>query len=569
MRRIVSNLSFFSLAVLLLAALTPTAHATEYSYARIVRLSFVSGDVQLNRGGRSQWEQAIANMPIEQGFTIGTNNGRAEVEFEDGATVWIAENTLVQFTELGLSDGGRISHLTVGQGTVTAFANLKGADSFTISAGKVQASVTKRAMFRLDAFHDGASISVLNGSVQENSPAGTKLVPQGQTFAFNAKKAETAVLRQSPKPDSWDRWVTVRTHQDQAGSAQAAYFANSPFTYGMGDLAAYGNWNYFPGYGYGWQPFGMGNCWMPFMDGMWDSYPGLGWTWVSYEPWGWLPYHFGSWNYSPTYGWMWMPGDMNSWNPAPVNWYDAGNQIAWSPDMSFFGGSQMFLTGLGGGCGGMPSFGQPAYSPGMQPASPTNTAPTSRRGLGKHPLPPRFLLTAGKQLGGGGRVRVLDAGGATMNVQALPAPPLANGRMARFPEGGMTAPAQASRVLVTTARNLNQLRGSLHASANGSAVAPMRMPSVPMPAAMPMGSPFRNAGLAPASMPHPPAPIRVMPSAPSLGMRGGSGDGFSGGGFSGGGSFRGSAPSGGPSFSAPHPAAPAAPAAHASSGKPH
>src|SRR5574337_1376156 len=136
MRRIVSSLSFFSLAVLLLAALTPMARATEYSYARIVRLSYASGDVQINRGGHSGWEQAIANMPIEQGFAIGTNNGRAEVEFEDGATVWIAENSLVQFTELGLSDGGRISHLTVGQGTVTAFANLKSADSFTISAGK-------------------------------------------------------------------------------------------------------------------------------------------------------------------------------------------------------------------------------------------------------------------------------------------------------------------------------------------------------------------------------------------------------------------------------------------------
>lgn len=561
MRRIVSSLSFFSLSVLLLAALSPAAHGADYSYARIVRLSFVSGDVQINRGGHSNWEEALANMPIEQGFTIGTNDGRAEVEFEDGATIWIAENTLVQFTELGLSEGGRISHLAMSQGTVTAFANLKSADSFTITAGKVQASASTRALFRMDVFHEGASISVTTGSVLAESPAGMKMVPHGQTYAFNVKNAEAAALQQNPKPDSWDRWVSGREHVGQAGSAQSVYFANSPFTYGWSDLSAYGNWNYFPGYGYGWQPMGMGNCWMPFMDGMWDSYPGLGWTWVSSEPWGWVPYHFGSWNFSPAYGWMWMPGDMNSWNPAPVNWYDASNQIAWSPDMTYFGQSQMFLTGLGGsgGCGGFNNR-QPSFAPRMQQPGSKNGTGSGKGVRGKLPVPPRFLLTAGKQLGGDSRVRVLAAGGAAMSVEALPAPPLANGKMARTAEGGTeTSVAPASRVLVTTASNLNQLRGSMRASANGSTMATMRLPSAPRPAAMPMGLPMRNAGLMPASMPHPPAPMRFSRGDTGMGMRSG--------GFSQGSSMRGS--SNGPSFSAPRsaPAAPAAP--HASSGKPH
>ena len=561
MRRIVSNLSFFSLAILLLAALSPAARATEYSYARIVRLSFVSGDVQINRGGHSNWEQAVANMPIEQGFTIGTNDGRAEVEFEDGATIWIAENTLVQFTELALSEGGRISHLTMARGTLTAFAGIKSADSFTITAGQVQASVTKRGMFRLDAFHDGASISVLSGSVQANSPGGAKLIPQGQTYAFNTRNASAVALRQNPKSDSWDRWVNGREHLGQAGSVQAAYFANSPFAYGMGDLAAYGNWNYFPGYGYGWQPMGMGNCWAPFMDGMWDFYPGLGWTWVSFEPWGWVPYHFGNWNYSPAYGWMWMPGSLDSWNPAPVNWYDASNQIAWSPDMSYFGPSQMFLTGFGGfgGCGGFNGW-QPAFvpTPRPQPGGKNGSGSGGGSGLrGKHPVPPRFLLTAGRQLGGNERVRVLTAGGASTGIEALPAPPMANGKIGRLPEGGSAGNGEQTRVLVSTAGNLSQMQRTLRVSATGLSVAPMRMPSEPVRNAMPAPMPMRNAGMMPASMPRPPAPMRSGPSAPSFGMRGG--------GFNGGSSMRGSS---GTSFPSAH-SAPAAPAAHASSGKPH
>jgi len=563
MRRIVSSLSFFSLSVLLLAALSPAAHGADYSYARIVRLSYVSGDVQLNRGGHSNWEPAVANMPIEQGFTIGTNDGRAEVEFEDGATIWIAENTLVQFTELGLSDGGRISHLSMAQGTVTAFASLKSADSFTITAGKVQASASTHAQFRMDVFHDGASISVTSGSIMAESPAGLKMVPHGQTYAFNVKAPDVA-LRQNPKPDSWDHWVSGREHVGQAGSAQAGYFANSPFTYGWGDLSAYGNWNYFPGFGYGWQPMGMGNCWMPFMDGMWDFYPGLGWTWVSSEPWGWLPYHFGNWNYSPAYGWMWMPGDMTSWNPAPVNWYDAGNQIAWSPDMTYFGQSQMFLTGLGGlgGCGGS-NFWQPQFVPGTQQPGSKGTTGNGKGVRGKLPVPPRFLLTAGKQLGGDSRVRILTAGKGTAGLAALPAPPLANGKMARMGEGGgETSANQSARVLVTTAANLNQLRGSMRASANGSSMATMRLPSAPRPAAMPMPVPIRNAGLMPASMPHPPAPMRFSRTDTGMGMRSG--------GFSEGGSMRGSGNGLGPA--APR-SAPTAPASHPSSGggagKPH
>jgi hypothetical protein len=558
MRRIVLSLSFFGLAVLLLAALSPTANATEYSYARIVRLSLVSGDVQINRGGHSGWEQAVANMPIEQGFTLGTNDGRAEVEFEDGATIWIAENTVVQFTELALSDGGRITHLTMGQGTLTAFANLKSADSFTVNASKLQASVPKRALFRVDAFHDGASMSVLDGSIEVSSAEGTKTVPKGETFAFNAKKPESAAMRQNPKSDSWDRWVTAREHWGAAGSAQAEYYASAPFSYGLADLSSYGSWNYFPGYGYGWQPLGMGNCWAPFTDGMWDFYPGLGWTWISDEPWGWVPYHFGNWNYSPEYGWMWMPGNFGSWNPAPVDWYDASNQVAWSPDMASFGASQYFLTGLGGlgGCGGM-NYWQPAFAPMPQPGSKTTSGGSLLHK--KLPVPPRLLLTTGKQFGRGGTVRLLAAKGTGARVEPLPAAPLENGRFARF-SGEQTAanPASAVRVFVPTASNLSRVRAGLRLSANTSAVMPMRLPSAAMPERMPAIASLRNgAPSAPLSMPRPPSPVRFEQRAPSFGM---------GGGLRGGGSIR----ANGPSFSAPHPA-PAAPAAHASSGggKPH
>src|SRR6185437_14801580 len=262
--------------------------ASDMSYARIVRLSLVAGDVQVTRPGHSVWEPGVSYMPITQGMTIGTNDGRAEVQFEDGRTAWISENTMVQFTELALSDGGRITKLTLAQGTVSIYADLKQADTFMISTSQEQIAVPKRSLFRVDAFHDGASVSVRQGELQVTAlvgAAGAKTLVKGQTLAYKSKM-ETSTITANPKADAWDRWVNGREQNLQVETTQSLSYANAPFSYGMSDLSAYGGWNYFAGYGYGWQPFGMTAGWTPFSMGQWASYPGLGWTWISSEPWG-------------------------------------------------------------------------------------------------------------------------------------------------------------------------------------------------------------------------------------------------------------------------------------------
>ena len=108
--------------------------------------------------------------------------------------------------------------------------------------------------------------------------------------------------------------------------------------YGWSDLDAYGEWGFFPGFGYGWSPFAsMG--WSPYSMGMWSMYPGMGYTWISGEPWGWLPYHYGSWNFSPGFGCFWMPGSFDAaWSPALVSWYSGPGWIGWAP-MGLLGGA--------------------------------------------------------------------------------------------------------------------------------------------------------------------------------------------------------------------------------------
>src|SRR3981189_1504362 len=75
------------------------------SHARIIRLSYVQGDVRIThhvsgdplQSVDNAWESATLNMPIHQGDALATDNGRAEVEFESGNIAFLAENTVLEF----------------------------------------------------------------------------------------------------------------------------------------------------------------------------------------------------------------------------------------------------------------------------------------------------------------------------------------------------------------------------------------------------------------------------------------------------------------------------------------
>jgi hypothetical protein len=387
---LVAFLAAFILAACLLPAMAQAQdaeHATgnaagsapKYSYARIVRLSLVNGDVQYVRPGESKWQPAIANMPMQQGFTIGTNQGRAEVELENGSRIWLAENSMLQFTELALADGGHVNTLSLAYGTATFNADLKVADSFQVITTRVQASVPgKTSAFRVDAARDSTSVRVFKGAVMARDASDKQSVAKGQTFIASGDAAGQIAASDHATSDGWDVWVNNRDNLVTNGTQQTLQNMNAGFGYGLSDLASYGAWNYYPGYGYGWQPYGIGAGWQPFSSGDWGFYPGVGWTWLSEEPWGWAPYHFGQWNYNPGFGWFWRPTNSAYFNPAPVQWMQAGNKIGWIP--------------LG--------------------ASPKSTpVVVSEQGLGK--WGPTRILTAEK------------AGG---KMQELSAPPLANGK---------------------------------------------------------------------------------------------------------------------------------------------
>src|SRR5579863_6691110 len=146
----------------------PIAKAQDYSHIRIVRLSFVEGDVQYQRPG-GDWEDAKLNLPIQQGFRLQTANGYAEVEFERGLVIRLANNSSLEFNDLSLLDSHRITKLNLSAGTAVVTAHLSRNDDLSIAASGMQLAVPHDAEFRVDASPNDSWVTVFHGKINVES----------------------------------------------------------------------------------------------------------------------------------------------------------------------------------------------------------------------------------------------------------------------------------------------------------------------------------------------------------------------------------------------------------------
>jgi hypothetical protein len=303
---------FLIFALLSLPAALP---ALADSHVRIVRVSVVEGSVKVDRG-TGQFEKAIINLPITQGMKLRTgDDGRAEVELEDGSTLRLVPDTSVQFPELSLRDSGtKVSVVEVRKGTAYAESAASRDAEFTLEFGHEKVILTRGSHVRLGVDERGATLAVFKGDLNVETTSGEIALKKNQTadfdFAANDHFTLAKKIQQEPE-DDWDKGQE-QYHQQNAGKSYNSY---SPYAYGTSDLAYYGNFLSYPGYGMLWQPYFVGTGWDPFMDGAWAFSPGFGFGWVSAYPWGWTPYHYGTWLFLPGLGWAWQPGGV--WMP----WY--------------------------------------------------------------------------------------------------------------------------------------------------------------------------------------------------------------------------------------------------------
>ena len=290
------------------ATVTSQAPVSANSKVRIVRLSEVKGEVQLDRKTGKGFESAMANLPVTEGDRLKTGNGVAEVEFEDNSTVRVAQNSQIEFPRLELlPSGAKGSAINVLEGTVYVnLLNTKG-NEFSVKFGQQTVNLPPDSHIRLQLTPTEASLAVMHGDamVQEASGSTTDL-GKNKTMTFNLAAQTPPVIAKNvvEQPlDSWDH-DAVQYHKS---FANATSYGNSPYAYGINDMNYYGSFINGCG-GSLWRPYFTSAGWDPFGSGAWAYYPSAGYSWVSPYPWGWTPYHYGSWAFCQGVGWGWRPG---------------------------------------------------------------------------------------------------------------------------------------------------------------------------------------------------------------------------------------------------------------------
>ncbi len=258
---------------------------------------------------KAVWEKAELNLPLRQGYVIATDNGRAEVEFENGAMAFLKENTVLEFFDLSLEDGARTTRLVLRQGSASFYVNPASGDYFSVTGGDFTVEANQRATFRLDNYDDGSSVEALGGHISVLQNDKTTLLAKGQSLSVKAGNASSLRVGALPDEDDFDQWVSGRIDTvSTATAASAQYTSSSYYAPGFADLYSYGSWFSCGGSGFGWRPFGVGAGWSPFAGGQWILDPAYGWTYMSSQPWGWAPYHYGGWLFDTGCGgWFYSP----------------------------------------------------------------------------------------------------------------------------------------------------------------------------------------------------------------------------------------------------------------------
>jgi|GEM_PF-2790201 len=312
-------------------ALADDDTSNPYRDIRISRLSLIEGEVLVQRGDDTEWMTTSVNLPLRPHDKLWTSDGaRAEVQFDDGSMIRLAENTSLDLLDF---DPARIQ-VQVTLGVATFMINFPSRASqtgavFEIDTPQVAAVVNRSGKFRIDVAEDSSTvITVREGAVDLSTDENPITVVKNQQVEIDQSEPPHYLLQAARDPDDWDQWNADRDRQ--IAMAASRRYLPPTVAMGVGELDTYGTWITAPGYGWVWMPQ-VSVGWAPYQYGRWVWIEPWGWTWVSYEPWGWVPYHHGRW-VVVSGSWVWVPGPPREvWAPGYVRFIYGPTWVAWVP----------------------------------------------------------------------------------------------------------------------------------------------------------------------------------------------------------------------------------------------
>ncbi len=313
--------------------------------ARVARISFLRGDIQIRHADSQNWERATNNLPIVEGDEIAADsNTRLEIQFDSRNYLRLSANSYLKVTTL--RDEGIALSLPNGSLSLRVLEFNKDRGYFEIDAPNTTVSVQKAGIYRIDAGNKNdkqVRISVTDGGqaqvYSDNSGFTIRNGRSARIYLDGNNAGEWETTDASRYADDFDRWAIERDAiiaKRIRDSNYDKYYDRD--IYGAEDLNEYGDWVFTRNYGYVWKPYRTSvnsySDWSPYRYGQWRWIPPYGWTWVNDEPWGWATYHHGRWVYDN--GWYWSPyGQYRArrswWSPALVIFASVGHNICWYP----------------------------------------------------------------------------------------------------------------------------------------------------------------------------------------------------------------------------------------------
>ena len=308
-------------------ALGQSAGYYDRSYTR---LSYVKGDVYVQRVQDLGYEEGEVNLVVVEGDKIGTRDGFVEVQLGRRNYLRLDRDTQVDMVGLPRGDYDPTKlHVLAGRIYVRV-NNLDREKNLEIHTPDASFYVLDEGLYRVDVL--GSQMTeflVYEGQAEAAAEEGSVVVGDGEMVAAANGRLTSDPVGLRARRDDFSAWNDSRDGLYARRTSRT--YLPSEYSEYESELADYGRWVNEGSYGYVWVPTASYDDWRPYYNGRWVWYPIIGWNWVAYEPWGWCTTHYGRWGWRFGLGWYWIPQNHWNWGPAWVHWWHGYDQVGWCP----------------------------------------------------------------------------------------------------------------------------------------------------------------------------------------------------------------------------------------------
>jgi hypothetical protein len=222
---------------------------------QMVWITHSEGEVKFSPGKKGQaklnddWTIANRNQVMEDGYTLVTENGKAEIEFEDGTILYLADHSALEFNELWASSTVYDTRMSLLTGMVTISHPEKSqpglfylpANELVLYTPVITMHFVDTGVTRVESAVDGIRVKRFSGLLtlgdgvevaalgpdDEAAYIGGKIVRLTPLLStsedlseFAGKAVVTPRPQASPEEVAWDQWVSGRLASRQEWIAQ-------------------------------------------------------------------------------------------------------------------------------------------------------------------------------------------------------------------------------------------------------------------------------------------------------------------------------------------------------------